>query len=452
MKRINLPLKILSMAIPEHVAIFKQGTEVWNKWRKENPKIKPDLSEYQCKDFGEASILHQLIDETDPWHKVVNSNTVTFTITQVKMQKLIQTKNDEPLGLVGINLQGVNLHKAVLVDENLLYADFRDANLSLANLSGSCLAKCNFNNADLSYAYIIDSDITKSIFDCANLHGACLAASNLTEAKIRRSNLINANFNWVNFTDAIIIEAKMMQSTFVGANFNNCYLVRSSLQGSNLSGSSLIRTDLSETSISDCRIFGINIWGIQKENLSQKSLIITPENEPKITVDDLETAQFIYLLLNNQAFRNVIETFTSKAVLILGRFTEERKRVLDAMRDELRNRDFLPILFDFEKPSTRNLTETISILAKLSRFIIADLTDAKSIPQELSHIIPFIPTLPVMPIILQGQREYAMFEHWRPYPWVLPIYEYQDESQLIATFSTGVIEPAEKKLQEIRGR
>jgi hypothetical protein len=40
---------------------------------------------------------------------------------------------------------------------------------------------------------------------------------------------------------------------------------------------------------------------------------------------------------------------TSKAVLILGRFTDERKAVLDALRDELRKRNYLPILFDFDK-------------------------------------------------------------------------------------------------------
>ena len=37
-------------------------------------------------------------------------------------------------------------------------------------------------------------------------------------------------------------------------------------------------------------------------------------------------------------------------MLILGRFTEERKLVLDALREELRQRCYLPILFDFEKP------------------------------------------------------------------------------------------------------
>ena len=32
------------MANPEHVEILKRGVEVWNKWREENPDVKPDLS------------------------------------------------------------------------------------------------------------------------------------------------------------------------------------------------------------------------------------------------------------------------------------------------------------------------------------------------------------------------------------------------------------------------
>jgi hypothetical protein len=68
----------------------------------------------------------------------------------------------------------------------------------------------------------------------------------------------------------------------------------------------------------------------------------------------------IYLLLNNQKIRDVIDTITSKLVLILGRFTPERKIVLDAIRDELRKRSYLPVLFDFEKPSNRDVTKTVS--------------------------------------------------------------------------------------------
>src|ERR1700748_34107 len=102
---------------------------------------------------------------------------------------------------------------------------------------------------------------------------------------------------------------------------------------------------------------------------------------PLATVDNIEVAQFVYLMLNNQKVRDVIDTITTKVVLILGRFTAKRKKVLDALREELRKHDSLPILFDFDVPKRQNITETVTLLARMARFIIADLTDPSSIPQ-----------------------------------------------------------------------
>lgn len=316
----------------------------------------------------------------------------------------------------------VDLTEADLNGMNLNGVDFKWADLFLASLKAASLQAANFSGCSL-----IEADLSG-----ANLSGAVFSGANLLRANCVRTNLDGANF--------------------YNANLSNANLFNSSVVGARFERTILIQTNLSNANIVNTIVYGVASWDIKKEGTIQKDLIITRKDQAKITVDDIEIAQFIYLLLNNQKFRDVIETVTSKAVLILGRFTDERIKVLDAIRDELRNRNFLPILFDFEKPVTRDLTETISILAKLSRFVIADLTDAKSIPQELSHVIPFMPHLPVIPIIFQGQREYAMFEHWRPYPWVLPIYEYENGEHLIATLSAGVIEPAEKKVQEIRGK
>ena len=33
------------MSNPEHLAALKEGVEVWNAWRRKNPKVRPDLSE-----------------------------------------------------------------------------------------------------------------------------------------------------------------------------------------------------------------------------------------------------------------------------------------------------------------------------------------------------------------------------------------------------------------------
>lgn len=134
-------------------------------------------------------------------------------------------------------------------------------------------------------------------------------------------------------------------------------LVDPNLNGANLTGSA---------------VYGTSIWDSHLVGTVQTELLISPSNSnaPKIRVDKLEVAQFIYLLLNNEKIRHVIDTITSKVVLILGRFTPERKAILDAIRDELRKRDYLPVPFDFEKPSKGDITETVSTLAHMARFVL----------------------------------------------------------------------------------
>ena len=182
-------------------------------------------------------------------------------------------------------------------------------------------------------------------------------------------------------------------------------------------------------------------------------MVITPEEKPTVTVDNIEVAQFIYLLLHNQKVREVIDTITSKAVLILGRFTDECKAVLDAIREELRKRDYLPILFDFELPARQNITETVTLLARMARFIIADLTDPSSIPQELQAIIPSV-RVPVQPLLLEGSSLYSMFKDFDPqdFHWVLPVYRYKEPEQLLAKLADKVIAPAEGKAKALEER
>src|SRR5260221_262414 len=177
------------------------------------------------------------------------------------------------------------------------------------------------------------------------------------------------------------------------------------LSGANLNRAILVKTNCTKTTLTGCRIYGIAAWDIELQEAEQNSLVITDYDQPTITVDNLKIAQFIYLLLNNQEIRNVINTITTKVVLLLGRFTPERKAALDAIRNELRKQDYVPILFDFDKPSSKDTHETITHLAHMARFILADLTDAKSIPQELAFIVPNLPSVPVQPLLLSSQQE-----------------------------------------------
>jgi len=49
-----------------------------------------------------------------------------------------------------------------------------------------------------------------------------------------------------------------------------------------------------------------------------------------------------------------------------------------------------------------------------------NLTDAKSVIQELSHIIPNLPSVPVQPIVLYSDV-YGVYEHRKGYKSVLPV-------------------------------
>lgn len=230
--------------------------------------------------------------------------------------------------------------------------------------------------------------------------------------------------------------------------FRGVGLFKANLSGCNLSEAILrqaiaIKTDFTNANLSGSHIYGISAWDNLTDGTIQKDLVITEPNNPLITVDSIQIAQFIHLLINNKNIRDAIETIGKKAILILGRFTPERKEILNAIKDELRKRNYIPILFDFDVPSNRDITETVVTLAHLSKFIIADITDAKSIPQELSSFVPHLPSVKIKPIILSSQREYGMFEHFKNYPWVLPLETYDSKEDIVNNIDSKIITPLE---------
>jgi uncharacterized protein YjbI with pentapeptide repeats len=236
----------------------------------------------------------------------------------------------------GTDLGGESLSEADLSDADLTLADLSGANLNEANLNRADLAfadlsETNLNGADLRDAYLVGTDLRRADLSGARLSGAFLGRANLSRACLRRANLCRAHLGEANLS---------------GANLSGAHLSEANLQGA-----ILLDTMLDEADLTGCHVYGVSVWGVHLKRANQANLIITPDDEPQITVDNLEVAQFIYLLLNNERIREVIDTITSKVVLILGRFTPERKAVLDALRDMLRERNYLPVLFDFDKPA-----------------------------------------------------------------------------------------------------
>jgi uncharacterized protein YjbI with pentapeptide repeats len=307
------------------------------------------------------------------------------------------------------------------------------ADLSKADLRGADLCRANLREADLRGADLRGADLRRANLREADLNGADLGKAQLYRANLNRARLADANL-----TEADLYRVFLTRADLRGAN----------LRGADLRLSVLVATKLDGAHLTGARVYGISAWGLEGVPADQADLIITSDDEAAVTVDNLKVAQFVYLLLANEEIRAVIDTITSKVVLILGRFTADRKTVLNALRDELRRRGLSPIVFDFEIPHDRDVTETVTLLARMARFVIADLTDPRSIPQEIQAIAPDV-AVPIQPVILAGQEPWSMFRDLRrKYHWVLKPYEYTDQQHLLATLS-DVLAPAEAKREEL---
>jgi hypothetical protein len=277
-----------------------------------------------------------------------------------------------------------------------------------------------------------------------------LSDADLIEANLSGANITGANITGANITGAKLFVTRLFVTNLTGANLTGADLTGADLTGADLSRSILVETHLQRSTLTGCKIYGISAWGLKLEGAKQRNLRISNDEKSTITVDNLEVAQFVYLLLNNDKIRDVIDTIGEKGVLILGRFTEERKAVLDAIRDRLRELGFVSMMFDFERPTQRDFTETIKTLAGLSRFIIADITNPKSSPLELQATMPDY-MIPFVPIIHEDEKPFAMFRDLKQKygEWVLDVRKYDSAANLRERLDKAVVRPALDKSNQL---
>lgn len=450
----------------------------------------------------------QLVSSDNDVRRLIALPTLSLAKARLRWSNLskanLNRANLRSADLHGADLTGADLSGTDLRNANLVRAKLNFANLTGANLSGAILTFAKMNSArlghatltgahmrgaealeaDMSQARLDGADLTNARLDRANLGKATLVKAVLNRAKLGEANLVsavldearlaNALLTWANFGLASLLSADLHEADLSGANLGWARLHGANLRGADLSGARLIGADLGDTDLSDARLIGANlvrtnlqdavmsgcwvygtsVWDVQVTGATQTSLRITQPTEQIITVDDLEVAQFLYLMLHNEKIRKVIDTIARKLVLILGRFTAPRKKVLDALRERLRTHDYVPVLFDFDGPESASITETVTLLARMSRFVIADLTEPASVPWELAKIVPDA-HVPVQTLLMEGFSTFAMApDLWRLYPHLmLPLYKYKSLDELLTILYDQVIAPAEAsalKLQHWR--
>ncbi|MFQ5750487.1 MAG: pentapeptide repeat-containing protein [bacterium] len=346
--------------------------------------------------------------------------------------------------------------------------DLREASLRRAKLSGVNLSKANLSDASLTQAKLVAADFSAAILSGTNLIGA-----NLNKGKLARVNLSRANLMGANLIDANLMAANLRKANLSGAhlsgaclrqvdlreaNLHEAFLLRANLHqadlsGANLSQAHLVSTIFTEADLTGCLISGLSAWDLKlNDNTKQTGLVITLPGESTITVDNLEIAQVIFRLLTNKKFKPVINTVTQNVVLILGCFNE-RKGVQTALANELRKLHLCPITFDFQKFDQQDIMATVIRLTKIVKFIIADVTSAKTMPAKLNAFVPVqaIPVVPLFQSFLQVQNDYESISilH-KKFHWLLQPVEYKSKVHLIKILQSKVVQPAEIKYNELQ--
>jgi hypothetical protein len=293
-----------------------------------------------------------------------------------------------------------------------------------AAIPGCSLAGRDLARADLRLANLRNADLRG-----ADLQGAVMRGVKLVDADLRGANLAGADLGPAEVDDS---DGGLLRfpASLSGAKLADCNLESSILIEADLTYCQLVGVNLSNADLSRARVYGAASWDVDLAGARQQDLCITKKGQGYFTVDTLELGQFIHLLIEYPRVRDVLDTISLKTVLILGRFSKQRKEYLSLVRDAVRAQRNIPLVVDFEQPASNDLTGTVETLARLARFVVADLSDPRSVPHELATIVPFLRTTPVLPLLDSRSSTYAMFEDFRSYPWVLETHTYDSDVDL----------------------
>ena len=355
------------------VNLLRQGAGTWNLWRMSHGTVKPELSRADLRGANLAG---------------ANLSGSTLTGAFLAGARIMGAELREA-SLTGAHLSGADLREAHLTGAYLSRADLREADLTGAdlngsNLTGAYLSGSHFTGSNLTGAYLVGAHLTRADLREANLSGALLSKADLREANLTGARIIGADLREADLTGARIIGADLREAHLTGACLTGADLTGACLTGADLSEARLVKANLQGADLSGCRVYAILAEDLTVDGETKQSdLLISQAGQSVIAVDSLELAQFIGLFLDNESIRDLMNTMAMKVVLLVGRFSPERTAVCDAMRAELRRSSLRPVLFEFKPQGARGLDGMVELLARMARFIVADVSCPKSIPPEL---------------------------------------------------------------------
>jgi len=289
-----------------------------------------------------------------------------------------------------------------------------------SDFTGASAKGCNFSGSSLPKSVWNDCSIDSCNFQGLTASNVSAQSARFLNCDFRNSILDGLNADGSAFTNSSFSQCKLIASTFTNSKLYSCKLDYALLCKANFDGATL----------DGCSVFGISIWGSDFSKSDQKNFIVNLPGGNLIVTNSIEYSYFLYQCIENSNFKKYFESTSEKLVLILGRFTPKRMVYIDAIRNSLSKKGLIPVLFDFDKPETQDLSEVVLSLALISRFTVVDLSDPKCAPHEIATIAPHVNS-PIAAVIEKGQRPYAMYsDMMRRYSWVLEPEVYQSHSEI----------------------
>ena len=153
------------MSSRRHLKLLKQGVHAWNKWKSENPRLRPELSgaDLSSSDLSNADLSRAVLLDADLSDAVLSD----AVLSEADLRRAVL--NDAFLfnaTLSNADLSGARLNGARLDGANLRGADLRGADLSGAglffvNLSDARLEDADFTNVSLGASTFGDNDLSR---------------------------------------------------------------------------------------------------------------------------------------------------------------------------------------------------------------------------------------------------------------------------------------------------
>ena len=356
------------------------------------------------------------------------------------------TQRFAPVDLTNADLAGWKLN-----DYSLIRADLTGANLTRTQLEHAHLKDANLTGAVLTHANLEGANGRNATFDDVVAQDTNFEVSTLRGARFRRASLVRARFHRAYLREANLSGADLSSAWLRFATLDDASCQDTVFSGADLRHAAMVSTDLRGATLIDVQVFGISAWSIQTDARTRQELIVAAGNagSAPLRAHDLQTAQLLALMLDGSGVRRLLDSVTSKLVMILGSFSAEEKPALDAVRSALQARGYVAVTFDFERPSERDFAETVTTLAGLCRFVVADFTNAKEVRAEVAQVHAQYRRVPIIPIAKAGVAlPITMANVFSPDE-LDGLVRYTDIADLLTKVQPSIVEPAEERSARI---